>query len=165
MSLNCPSILNHVPELPKYLVLPFHSLLLAEHRESTFFISRVYLVLFPQPDGFHSPVPATRHHPAIFFICSDFITSQANFSSSGDSFALSNVGSHGLSLSFKKLRAGIPDILLTQLHLLRNLWANHLLFFRFILFSSSSFSFSWTSWTSSSWIFFDFFFFFFSVAS
>ena len=69
-----------------------------------------------------------------FFICSDFITSQANFSSSGDSFALSNVSSHGLSLlrqllslrkvrlsisnlSFKKLRAGIPDILLTQLHL------------------------------------------------
>ena len=44
-------ILNHVSELPEYLVLPLHSLLLAEHGQGALFIRRVNLVFFPQPES------------------------------------------------------------------------------------------------------------------
>ena len=44
-------ILNHVSELPEYLVLPLYSLLLAEHGQGALFIRRVNLVFFPQPES------------------------------------------------------------------------------------------------------------------
>ena len=44
-------VLDHVSELPEYLVLPLHPLLLAEHGQGALFIRRVNLVFFPQPES------------------------------------------------------------------------------------------------------------------
>ena len=43
-------VLNHVSELPEYLVLPLHPLLLAEHGQRPFLVRRINLVFFPQPE-------------------------------------------------------------------------------------------------------------------
>merc|ERR1712212_665729 len=92
-------VLDHVSELPEYLVLPLHPLLLAEHSQRPLLVRRINLVFFPQPDSFHPPVPASRHHPAILLIGSDLVTGQTNLSSSWNSLPLSNVSSHSLTLS------------------------------------------------------------------
>ena len=43
-------VLNHVSELPEYLVLPLHPLLLAEHGKRPLLVRRINLVFFPQPE-------------------------------------------------------------------------------------------------------------------
>ena len=42
-------ILDHVSELPEYLVLSLHPLLLAEHGQRALLVRRINLVFFPQP--------------------------------------------------------------------------------------------------------------------
>lgn len=68
--------------------MPF---IFAEHGQCPFLIGRIDLIFLTNTNGFHSPMPATAHHIAhIFEICNLF-RCQTDFTSSGDSFAFSNV--------------------------------------------------------------------------
>ena len=53
-------VLNHVSELPEYLVLPLHPLLLAEHGKRPLLVRRINLVFFPQPE---QKVSQLKHGP------------------------------------------------------------------------------------------------------
>merc|ERR1719186_234645 len=117
-------ILNHLPELPEDLVLPLDPFFLAEHGQGSLLIRAVDLVLFPQPDGLHPPVPGSTHHPPIIFIPNNLVTSQPNLSPPRNPLSIRNIGSHGLSLPLQQLCA---QLFVRQLHLLRQNRTNDLL--------------------------------------
>ena len=66
-------ILDHVPELPKDLVLSLHPLLLAEHGQCPLLIRRINLVFFPQPEQKVSNGSTTTKKFTILLDCGEIV--------------------------------------------------------------------------------------------